>query len=156
MVILLLTAGHETTANLIGNSVLALLREPEQMRRLRDNPALMLTAVEELLRHSGPVDTTTHRFARETLELAGTTIPQGARVLAGPAPRPLAAIMLEHDARTDEFHATGTLGPETFNAFFRKYEFRLGLEHGGRAANDNSGNCRVTELDNYCRKQVQC
>jgi cytochrome P450 PksS len=81
MVILLLTAGHETTANLIGNSVLALLREPEQMRRLRDNPALMLTAVEELLRHSGPVDTTTHRFARETLELAGTSIPQGALVL---------------------------------------------------------------------------
>lgn len=81
---------------------------------------------------------------------------QGARVLGGPAPRPLAAIMLEHDSRTDELHATGTLGPETFNEFFRKYEFRLAMEHGGRAASDNSGNCRVTELDNYCRQQVQC
>ena len=81
---------------------------------------------------------------------------QGARVLAGPAPRPLTAIMLEHDARTDEIHATGTLGPEAFNEFFRKYEFRLAMEHGGRAANDNSNNCRVTELDKYCRQQVQC
>lgn len=80
----------------------------------------------------------------------------GAKVLAGPAPRPLAAILLEHDARTDEIHATGTLGPEAFNEFFRKYEFRLAMEHGGRAAGDNSQNCRVTELDNYCRQQIQC
>ena len=46
--------------------------------------------------------------------------------------------------------------PGAFNEFFRKYEFRLAMEHGGRAANDNSSNCRVTELDNYCRQQVQC
>lgn len=81
---------------------------------------------------------------------------QGARVLAGPAPRPLAAILLEHDARTDALYATGTLGVDVFDEFFRKYEFRLTMEHGGRARNDNSDNCRVTELDSYCRQQVRC
>ena len=81
---------------------------------------------------------------------------RGARVLAGPAPRPLAAIMLEHDPRTDALTATGTLGTDVFNDFFRKYEFRLAMEHGGRAKTESADNCRVTELDNYCRQQVRC
>jgi len=81
MTILLLTAGHETTANLIGNGVLALLRQPEAWQRLREEPALIGSAVEELLRHSGPVETTTHRFAREPLELAGASVPPGTLVL---------------------------------------------------------------------------
>lgn len=46
---------------------------------------------------------------------------QGARVVAGPAPQPLASIILEHDARTDELHAVGTLGGEMFAEFFDKY-----------------------------------
>ena len=81
MIVLLLTAGHETTANLIGNGMLALLDDRDAMHRLRAEPALIETAVEELLRHSGPVETTTHRFARERVEIAGVAIPQGAAVL---------------------------------------------------------------------------
>jgi Rieske Fe-S protein len=80
---------------------------------------------------------------------------QGARVLAGPAPQPLAAIMLEHDAKTDELHAVGTLGGEMFNEFFQKYEFKLAIEHPGpRAA--VAGTCVVEPLENYCRQQVKC
>lgn len=80
----------------------------------------------------------------------------GARVLAGPAPRPLAAIMLEHDAKTDGLYATGTIGSEVFDDFFRKYEFKLAMELGGNARKEIGDNCRVTELDNYCRQQVRC
>ena len=81
---------------------------------------------------------------------------QGARVVAGPAPQPLAAILLEHDARTDELFAVGTLGGEMFNEFFRKYEFKLTLEHGGTARQAIGGACAVQELDHYCRQQVKC
>ena len=80
----------------------------------------------------------------------------GAKVLAGPAPQPLAAILLEHDAKTDELYATGTLGGEMFNAFFRKYEMKLTLDMGGRATQAAGAACAVTELDNYCRQQVRC
>ena len=73
---LLLVAGHETTTNLIGNGLLALLRHPDQMRRLRDDPALVPGAVEEFLRHDGPVQFT-HRLAREDVALGGRTIRQG-------------------------------------------------------------------------------
>jgi cytochrome P450 PksS len=52
-------AGHETTVNLIGNGTLTLLENPDQMNRLRDNPALIKTAVEELLRYNGPLETAT-------------------------------------------------------------------------------------------------
>jgi arsenite oxidase small subunit len=80
---------------------------------------------------------------------------EGARVVAGPAPQPLAAILLEHDAKTDEIHAVGTLGGEMFSEFFAKFGFKLELEHGSpRAA--VSGTCVVQELDNYCRQQVKC
>jgi len=79
----------------------------------------------------------------------------GARVLAGPAPQPLAAILLEHDARTDELAAVGTLGGEMFNQFFAKYEMRLSLEGGGARA-PSSAACVVQELENYCRQQVRC
>ncbi len=80
----------------------------------------------------------------------------GAKVLAGPAPQPLAAVLLEHDAKTDELYATGTLGGEMFNAFFRKYEMKLTLDMGGRATQAAGDACSVTELDNYCRQQVRC
>jgi cytochrome P450 PksS len=80
MVFLLVVAGHETTVNLIGNGVLALLQFPEQLARLRDDRALDATAVEELLRFHSPVEVSTERYAREPIEIAGVTIPQGALV----------------------------------------------------------------------------
>ena len=80
---------------------------------------------------------------------------EGARVVAGPAPQPLATILLEHDLKTDELHAVGTLGGEMFTEFFDKFGFKLELEHGTpRAA--VAGNCVVQELENYCKQQVKC
>ncbi len=80
----------------------------------------------------------------------------GARVVAGPAPQPLAAILLEHDTKTDELVATGTLGGEMFNQFFAKYDFKLALEHGDAAHRAITGTTMVSELENYCRQQVRC
>jgi arsenite oxidase small subunit len=80
---------------------------------------------------------------------------EGARVVAGPAPQPLAAILLEHDPASDEIHAVGTLGGEMFNDFFQKYEFRLALEHPAPKV-QIAGSCVVQALDNYCRQQVKC
>lgn len=80
---------------------------------------------------------------------------QGARVVAGPAPQPLAAILLEHDAAADQLHAVGTLGGEMFNEFFARFEFRLALEYGSHA-HDVVGAARVVELARYCRQQVRC
>ena len=80
----------------------------------------------------------------------------GARVVAGPAPQPLAAILLEHDAQTDELFAVGTLGGELFNEFFDKYAFRLQLEHGADARAAVNGTCMVRPLEEFCRQQVQC
>jgi len=68
MVALLLVTGHETTVNLIGNGMLALLQHPEQLAWLRGNLGEMETAVEELLRYDGPVETSTTRWvARDTV-----------------------------------------------------------------------------------------
>jgi cytochrome P450 len=81
MISILLSAGHETTTNLIGNGTLALLQHPAAFEQLRAEPPLMPTAVEELLRYAGPVGTSTLRFAREDLEIAGTRISRGDLVL---------------------------------------------------------------------------
>jgi cytochrome P450 len=81
MAFLLLVAGHETTVNLIGNGMLALLRHPDQLARLRGNPDLVPGAVEEFLRYDGPVNLATFRFTTEPVEIAGTTIPKGDFVL---------------------------------------------------------------------------
>jgi pimeloyl-[acyl-carrier protein] synthase len=78
--ILLLIAGHETTVNLIGNGTLALLRHPDQLRRLRENPALIGTAVEELLRFDGPVQRTA-RIPSEDVVIDGCTIAKGEMVM---------------------------------------------------------------------------
>jgi arsenite oxidase small subunit len=80
---------------------------------------------------------------------------RGARVVAGPAPQPLAAILLEHDAASDELYALGTLGGEMFNEFFQKFEFRLAQEHPSPRVRV-SGSCVVQPLDNYCKQQVRC
>jgi arsenite oxidase small subunit len=81
---------------------------------------------------------------------------EGARVVAGPAPQPLAAILLEHDEKTDELHAVGTLGGEMFNEFFQKFAFRLELEHGAQAKQAVADSCVVQALENYCKQQVKC
>ena len=81
---------------------------------------------------------------------------EGAKVLAGPARQPLAAILLEYDPASDGVYAVGTLGGELFNEFFSKYEFRLALEYGGNARSAVKGSCMVSELERYCRQQVKC
>lgn len=82
---------------------------------------------------------------------------QGARVVAGPAPQPLAAIVLDYDAARDELFATGTAGPEQFDAFFAKYEFKLALDYGeGKARARVTGNTVVRELAEYCRQTIRC
>ncbi|MGH6630158.1 MAG: (2Fe-2S)-binding protein, partial [Burkholderiales bacterium] len=80
---------------------------------------------------------------------------EGARVLAGPAPQPLAAILLEHNPKTDELAAVGTLGGEMFNQFFAKYGQKLALE-GAAMRVPADATCVVHELENYCRQQVKC
>jgi Rieske Fe-S protein len=81
---------------------------------------------------------------------------EGGRVVAGPAPQPLAAILLEWDAAKDEIYAVGTLGGEMFNEFFTKYEFRLTLEGDNAPRRPVQGSTAVVELENYCRQQVKC
>jgi cytochrome P450 len=75
-VVLLFMAGHHTTMNLIGNGLLALLRHPDQMARVRGDPLLWGPAVEELLRYDCPVQFMT-RVASERIELGGKTIEPG-------------------------------------------------------------------------------
>jgi cytochrome P450 len=81
MVAILLNAGHETTTSLIGNGILALLDQPEAAQELRTQPEVMETGIEELLRFAGPAATTTHRYAREDMQIAGAHIPRGSLVL---------------------------------------------------------------------------
>ncbi|WP_250557168.1 cytochrome P450 family protein [Pseudonocardia lacus] len=82
MVFVLVLAGHETTANLIGNATRALLTHPDQLQLLRDDPALWPTAVHELMRFTGPVLGTRIRFAKEDVELGGQLIAAGQAVEA--------------------------------------------------------------------------
>jgi len=76
----LLFAGHETTRNLIGNGMYTLLRYPEEMAKLREDPELIRTAVEELLRFESPVQFTS-RVAKEEMEVCSVRVGQGQPVL---------------------------------------------------------------------------
>ncbi len=78
---LLFVAGHDTTRNLIGNGVLALLQNPSQLTRLKDDPSLVTSAVEEFLRFDTSVQRQT-RVAKEDFELGGKSIRKGQAVLA--------------------------------------------------------------------------
>jgi len=80
MLVLLLVAGHETTVNLIGNGVLALLRNPDQLALLRREPGLLTSAVEELLRWDSPVQLTA-RVVGEACELGGQALRPGELVM---------------------------------------------------------------------------
>ena len=77
----LIVAGHDTTTSLIGNSVTALLRHPDQLSLLRDDPDRIAAAVEEFLRYDAPVPHSTFRYAVEPVDIGGTTIPAGAQVI---------------------------------------------------------------------------
>ncbi|HEY7787801.1 MAG TPA: hypothetical protein VIF33_04685 [Casimicrobiaceae bacterium] len=82
----------------------------------------------------------------------------GARVVAGPAPQPLACVVLEHDAARDELYALGTIGAEQFGPFFEKYAMKLSLEYGSveRARAPITGETVMRELTSYCRNTIEC
>jgi Rieske Fe-S protein len=80
----------------------------------------------------------------------------GARVIAGPAPQPLAAVLLEWDAGTDRLHAVGTQGGEMFKAFFEKYAFRLETEFGARASAASGPTSVVRPAAAYSRQWQTC
>lgn len=87
MAVLLLIAGHETTAGLLSNGMLALLQHPDQVAEVRADPGLLDGAVEEMLRHSGPTGTSLHRFTTEPVDIGGTVVPGGGElVLVGNTP----------------------------------------------------------------------
>ena len=78
-------------------------------------------------------------------------------MVSGPAPQPLAAILLDYDAERDELAAVGTVGAEQFDAFFRKYDFKLAMDYGsGKARLPVTGSTVVRELNEYCRQAIQC
>ncbi|MQA07051.1 MAG: cytochrome P450 [Pseudonocardiaceae bacterium] len=81
MAFLLLVAGHETTVNLIGNGMLALLRHPEQLVELRADRSLLPGAIEEFLRYEGPVHLATFRYTTEPLRLDEAEIGAGQFVM---------------------------------------------------------------------------
>ncbi|MFF3608755.1 cytochrome P450 [Streptomyces sp. NPDC002463] len=83
MAYLLLIAGHETTVNLISNTVRNLLTHPEQLAALRADPDLLDGTIEESLRYDGPVETATFRVTREPVTIGDTVIPAGQSVIVG-------------------------------------------------------------------------
>lgn len=101
MVVLLLTAGHETTVNLIASGMLALLQNPDQMTLVRDEPESMGMAVEELIRFVVPAEMATQRYASEDIIFADTTIRRGDLVLAVLASANRDAARFSHPDRLD-------------------------------------------------------
>jgi cytochrome P450 len=91
--VLLIVAGHETTVNLIANAVLALFRNPEQFAKLKANPHLMPSAVEEFLRYDGSVERALSRWAAEDVDWKGRHIRRGDAVM-------LVLGSANHDAET--------------------------------------------------------
>jgi cytochrome P450 len=78
--LLLLIAGHETTVNLIANGTLTLLRHPDVLKRLRDDPRLIVGTIEELLRYEPSVHLVPGRIALDDIAVGGTVIPRGAQI----------------------------------------------------------------------------
>lgn len=115
MVFLLIVAGYETTVHLISNGVLTLLQNPQQLEQLRAEPTLIDSAVEEILRHRGPVQSTKPGYASEDIHLHGVTIPKGKPIM------PLFGAA-NHDPRVFD-------DPQTFD-ITRTPNRHLGFGHG--------------------------
>jgi len=81
---------------------------------------------------------------------------QGARVIDGPAPQPLAAVLLEWDPSSDQLHAVGTRGGEMFDAFFEKYAAKLEFETGSSARTPSGGSAVVRPAASYSRQWRSC
>jgi len=81
---------------------------------------------------------------------------QGARVIDGPAPQPLAAVLLEWDAGSDQLHAVGTRGGERFNAFFEKYAMKLELETGSGLRKPSGATVVVQPAASYSKQWRSC
>jgi cytochrome P450 len=81
MLSLLIVAGHETTVSLIGNTVLALLRYPDTLKEIKNNPELIASAIEEFLRYDSPVERTLTRFVAQDIEFAGQQLKRGDLVI---------------------------------------------------------------------------
>ncbi|MGK5110717.1 MULTISPECIES: cytochrome P450 family protein [unclassified Geodermatophilus] len=118
MAFLLLVAGHETTVNLIGNGVLALLRAPDRLAELRADPDLVPRAVEEFLRFDGPVNLATFRHTTEPVEIGGCTIPADEVVLVA---------LASADRDPDRFPAADDLDPHRDTTGHLAFGF--GLHH---------------------------
>jgi pimeloyl-[acyl-carrier protein] synthase len=118
--ILLLIAGHETTANLLGNGVHALLRDPPQLAFLRDHPEHDRTAIDELLRFDGPIQIT-ERIALEEIALGEARIPKGAIVILC-----IAAANRDPQSFIDPNHLDVTRSPNPHLAFGGGSHFCLG------------------------------
>ena len=82
MIFVLIVAGHETTVNLIANGTLALFEHPEQRASLHENPGLLKSAVEEMLRYYGPVEISLTRWVRQDTEFGGRNMRRGEQIMA--------------------------------------------------------------------------
>ena len=129
---LLFAAGHETTTNAIGNGLLALLRRPEQLRALRDEPTLMPVAVEELIRFDSPVQLL-YRVALEQVQIGDLTIQEGdfATLLLGSANRDGAVFpdpdRLDVRRRPRHYLSFGTGPHACLGAFLARLETEVAL-----------------------------
>lgn len=82
---------------------------------------------------------------------------RGAQVLGGPAPQPLAAILMEHDGKQDSLTATGTYGGEMFEKFFNVFQARLEIEYTtSRIRAPVGGSTTVVPLSEYSKTSIQC
>ncbi|WP_082234896.1 cytochrome P450 family protein [Halobacillus massiliensis] len=121
MMVLLIIAGHETTVNLIANTMLALFENPEELEKLKADPSLVPSAIEEGLRYYSPVDFSTARWAEEDLTFKGHTIKRGDTVLAS-----LSSANRDEEKfeNADQFNITRT--PNSHVAFGYGIHFCLG------------------------------
>ena len=119
---LLLNAGHEATANAAGNGLWALFRHPDQMARLRENPTLLPSAIDEMLRYDAPLQLF-HRYVLEDMEYGGYELRRGEQIglLYGSANRDSQAF-----DRPDEFDVARA--PNRHLAFGAGVHFCLGAQ----------------------------